>query len=206
MEAPSPMKTIKVKNPRGVLRYPSDPNADFRAAELLDYLYEKNALEENFERLNSPAYPGWCVPKDCLQGPPGSREPTKTYRKDLAAIQEDFNSKTMPVYQRAWAVTTATQDRYLIATSGLVLCMGVLIYDPATKTAALAHIDKDQIDKDQKVTTVVDFVREAFPGNSPLEVHFYGGSGKRGMESLSRANLTGQLDALSHTTRSPRID
>jgi hypothetical protein len=117
--------------------------------------------------------------------------PTDDYKNRLAKIKDKYDEKVVPVYQRGYGVTTATNKRNLIATCSIALCIGVLIYDPISKTAALTHVDKDQ-----KFDTLIDIFHLNEFHSKDLQVHFYGGSAAAGnMFQNSRATTTGLLNA-----------
>ena len=63
--------------------------------------------------------------------------------------------------QRNWAVTRGTSKRHYLSTGEIVLCVGVIIHDPQTQTAALAHVDEYQ-----DYTTLTDIIDAAFPNNN----------------------------------------
>jgi hypothetical protein len=72
------------------------------------------------------------------------RVASKDYKDRLAKIEKKDDEKVVPVYQRDYGATTTKNKRYLIATCSIALCIGVLIYEPVSKTVAFTHVGKDQ--------------------------------------------------------------
>lgn len=196
MEAPPSIK-IGVPGSPDAYSYPSVglPKREGHSAgeDLFAYLYGDNTLpgHENpllpatFRRETAGSFA--FVPVADLQGGVASQ----AYQDRLAKIKNKYDEKVVPVYQRGFGVTTAKNKRYLIATCSIALCIGVLIYDPISKTAAFTHVDKDQ-----NFDSLIDiFMLDAFRSKD-LQVHFYGGSSMAGnMFQNSRNATTGLLNA-----------
>jgi hypothetical protein len=149
--------------------------------------------ESQFETFRGPdGRPGTLPKAQVVINPAnGSKAPTPAYANDLAQVRTNYWENSVIVYQRAWAATHAGSNRPLIATSGLVLCMGLIIYDPARRVAALTHVDKDQ-----KSELVAKIITDVFPGDNPLELYYIGGRLGADMEEATRTNLRSQLTGL----------
>jgi hypothetical protein len=196
MEAPPSIK-IGVPGAPNSYSYPSGdlPNQAGHTAgeDLFAYLYGDATLPGHENPLLPPTFireTGGSfafVPVADLQGGVASND----YKDRVAKIKNKYDEKVVPVYQRGYGVTNAKNKRYLIATCSIALCIGVLIYDPVSKTAAFTHVDKDQ-----NFDSLMDiFMLEAFRSKD-LQVHFYGGSAAAGnMFQNSRNTATGLLNA-----------
>lgn len=146
---------------RFLYSHPTPPAGGAQAA--LKQLWER---ESNFEEVNRVIYP-----KDRVNGPLGARAVDANYNADVNNIQNNLYVRSVFVSQRSWAAThggVGAQKPYL-RTDGVVLCMAVIIYDPVSHVGLMAHVDEDQ-----DSTTIVAALQQVFPGNSQLQVFFYG--------------------------------
>jgi hypothetical protein len=202
MEAPP---SIKIGLPGGpTVFYPSAHLAkrDGHTAgeDLFLYLYgddtvpdhENPLLPATFARTTDGNFP-YVPVADLKDG-----KPTSDYQKRVAKLRDNYPEKVVAVYQRGYGVTTAKSKRNLIATSSIALCVGVLIYEPISKTAAFTHVDKDQ-DFDSLSDI---FHHDAFHSKD-LQIHFYGGSILGNMLAISRNTTTRLLNAVFDYASSP---
>jgi Protein N-terminal asparagine amidohydrolase len=83
---------------------------------------------------------------------------------------EFTQSEARGIYIRGYGVTSATDANPVLGTRGMGPCLAVAIYNPKTKTGALAHFDTNT--DTASITTLLESVRGK---GDRLEVHLAGG-------------------------------
>lgn len=74
------------------------------------------------------------------------------------------------IYIRGYGITSSEDAKPILGTIGLGPCLGAVIYNPATKTGALAHIDTNT-----DVSSLKQLIESAGGKDEKLEVHLAGG-------------------------------
>jgi hypothetical protein len=133
------------------------------------------AGESNFEFIPE----GW-VPKRSIVGEGPAAVSNQAYKTGLADVANDFYARSVFAYQRSWVATSgqAAGTKPLLCTAGIALCMAIIIWEPASLTGLMAHVDEDQ-----DPTSIIPALQQVFPGDRPLRVYFYGGKPGSSLEN-----------------------
>lgn len=106
--------------------------------------------------------------------------------------QGEFNAQeARSIYIRGLGVTSANDARPVLGTSGLGPCVAVALYNPQTRTAALAHFDTNTD------PASIHAMMSSVGGGQPVEVHMTGG------EDISRRlvrDLVSTIDQYPNAT------
>ncbi|KDQ51624.1 hypothetical protein JAAARDRAFT_210941 [Jaapia argillacea MUCL 33604] len=161
------------------------PNPATAGQDLYTYLWgqvnQKDAAQNpngvitpTFRKLNTVAYPGWCVPISQIQTVGGLTTINAPYLQELQAQQDktsnpgSFGQASVFVEQHSFAVVDTRATRRILYTQSLSVCVAVLGWSQSAGVAALAHVDKDN--GDGSLTTMLDLF--TYPDT---RIYLYGG-------------------------------
>ncbi|KDQ51623.1 hypothetical protein JAAARDRAFT_210940 [Jaapia argillacea MUCL 33604] len=176
------------------------PNPATVGQDLYDYLWaqvnHKDAAQNpdgvitpTFRKLNTAAYPGWCVPISQIQTFGGVTTVKVPYLQELQAQQDktsdpgSFGQTSVFVEQHSFGIVDTNATRRILYTQSISVCVAVLVYSQAAGVAALAHVDKDN--GDGSLTTMLDIF--TYPDTN---IYLYGGFGNPANASGAESRST----------------